>query len=485
MRKLKAITSLVVCVLMCSCSANYRLADKEEKLNTNGTDMTKFHRVATKDKGLALRFPGYLIGIEKTYKSNNLGESWFCEDNMLPDFRPTTDENQVAIKQAKSILDDCKPTVISHIVKYQLSDKKPNSMPFISEQFIYDLYSKDIELHKPLSKDDPILTGQIALSRLEAELSQQPFQYSHIFLFAMGWNTDQQEAIRNYNSLITNLIESDQAPDNFNPLFIGITWPSEWSWGVFLDKLLSYPIKADDADEIGLKWVYPVLTDILKPLKREHNVPIVALGHSFGARMITRAVFAHELLKPNENNTEGTKVDLVVALQGAFSVNRFFKESGFEGNPYKNHSTAANKIVMTWSEHDTANPIAKFVSGALHVGGKPGFDKAHTYACDNQSEPLFTFYEIQSPEQTDKHYHKLYQGVVPTGGSPAWHHDLHNESRIAYVNASELIHYDVYQKGGGAHSDIYTPGVASFLWDVINTSLSSAETALNSSANLE
>ena len=38
----------------------------------------------------------------------------------------------------------------------------------------------------------------------------------------------------------------------------------------------------------------------------------------------------------------------------------------------------------------------------------------------------------------------------------------------AIVDATNLIRRKPYGKGGSAHSDVFTPGIASFIWDCIS-----------------
>lgn len=72
---------------------------------------------------------------------------------------------------------------------------------------------------------------------------------SHVLVYFMGWNTPQWEALQNYRDLYHNLM-STAKEDNatFNPLFIGVTWPSTGSPTISGS---DYGIKAKDADEVG------------------------------------------------------------------------------------------------------------------------------------------------------------------------------------------------------------------------------------------
>jgi hypothetical protein len=49
-----------------------------------------------------------------------------------------------------------------------------------------------------------------------------------------------------------------------------------------------------------------------------------------------------------------------------------------------------------------------------------------------------------------------------------WKLSFSDSSKISIVDASELIYYNVHFKPLRAHNDIYTPGIAEFIWNCIN-----------------
>ena len=242
--------------------------------------------------------------------------------------------------------------------------------------------------------------GWRAIDRLtaaiEAMLVQARPAYTHILVLSMGWNTDQVESVRGYNALIGNIIAQarlERTPDGqlFNPLVIGITWPSVWGGDSFFNTinlvthLFSYPNKADDADEIGYTIANYLVNNIVFKLKAKYKLKVVLIGHSFGARILSRAMFSANLLKGRPNE-EGDATDLFVGLQGAFSVRRFDKDhqlpfpiwlfSEGEGSPYMNYHELKGRVVLTWSESDAANPVAQWITGAAHAGGKASYKES-------------------------------------------------------------------------------------------------------------
>lgn len=423
------------------------------------------HRVVEDVAGLGYRFPGYLIGIEKAAKTK------ICAtDDCGASLRDLTGRGTYKPelqRQLKDLFDDGEGLFVTHVVRYT---HEAEPLPHLQGCFLYNLYANRAPENSPLKPDGctnalagnpdaAYLSTNTALSALELDLErelaaarQAHRPYSHILLFSMGWNTTQLEAIRNYNSLIGQMMNAAAADPNprkppFRPLFIGLSWPSQWR-GFSLIKALSYPAKANDADEAGAFWVNLLLHRKLLPLaaRQPEPLPIVLLGHSFGARIVTRAAFSPEILGPAPGGAELQKVDLVIALEGAFSVNRFLEErkQGKEGAPYAKYECYAGKVVLTWSEHDKANPIANLFTGANHVGGKPGFERAST-----------------SP------YSRYFERFAWTGALPAAPALTNEADKIAMINVSSIVRTSTYTKGGRAHSDIYNREVGELLWRLI------------------
>jgi hypothetical protein len=51
----------------------------------------------------------------------------------------------------------------------------------------------------------------------------------------------------------------------------------------------------------------------------------------------------------------------------------------------------------------------------------------------------------------------------------AWRKSLKDSCRIAMIDASEIVKKEAYNKGGTAHSDIYTPAIAQLIWDALES----------------
>ncbi|MCH8078616.1 MAG: alpha/beta hydrolase [Proteobacteria bacterium] len=483
MRRLSIILFITFCFMVSSitgCSNNAKLSVPEKQFDTGGNDLSVFHRVAEHDLGLGLRFPGIIVGIEKAARENidaGICTLWWGKGQEYDDLDPDLfHKNSKLHKNIQKTLNDCKRMFVSHIVDYKVT-KKHNGFEYIEENVLYSAYKKPVEGNR---YKNAYARGQEALiqglgnelrKKVESVKDQEP--YTHILLFSMGWNTDQQESMRNYNSLITQMINA--ANVTFKPLFIGISWPSEWSWPVLegLGKVLSYPVKSSDADEVALLQVNPLLYEVLIDLKHHYDIPLILLGHSFGARLITRSVFglpAQRTRQPQSDN-----IDLVISLQGAFSVNRFIMDNGNEGSPYADFANHAKKFILTWSEFDSANPIAAFVTFAKHSGGIPGY-KQSLKAPDIFQQFVILCEHIDNDDnkecKTDKHYDIKFQCVSTEPGDkcvnrPIWDQSFKNGNTISMIDSSQIIFREPHNKGGKAHSDIYTHAIANFVWDAI------------------
>ncbi len=473
--------------LIAACSGEPKLIEAEKLLGTDGTDLAKFHKLAEADRGLSLNFPGYIIGIEKSRQDslNNGSCSIFSGHDeevdklnrqAFIDELQDADEGEQYYDRVRGILSDCKRMYVSHIVSYDIDPQAV--FPLVQEKRLFSVYSKpymdayinaDVA-HRPNIFQDGLRQLGRLTDTIRAEVATGA--YTHILFYSMGWNTDQQEAIRNYNSLIGQL--QARGDDSFHPLFIGLTWPSEWTWPWALEALgkpLSYVVKAPDADEVGVLWGSYILRKILIPAKQASpDIPLILLGHSFGARVITRSVFGYPGQFPELAQHSAEDIDLVLAIQGAFSVNRFVNDAGIEGAPYQNYRDYAKKFVLTWSRNDTANPLAAFATGGKHAGGKPGYKSSLEYP------EVFDQFRINVEPDLDCNYDLVYTGtsissdeaVAPEAQQNEWAAIGQSAARVAMVDASDLVRFTPYNKGGKSHSDIYTPGMADFIWDVIS-----------------
>lgn len=264
---------------------------------------------------------------------------------------------------------------------------------------------------------------------------------SHIFLMSMGWNNDQNESIKRYN-IIMNHIKQYASAENvqdFNLIVIGLTWPSVWGGSAnskivnAVGHLTSYANKANDADEIGFTIANWVLNEKLLRLKdslREsgQQIKIVVIGHSMGARLLSRAVFSERYLR-STRTIRSAEVDLFIGLQGAFSANRFIAGAGLEGSPYSDFGQRQTKVVLTSSKFDLANLAAAW---SRNVGDVSGLNVAQSA--------------------------KLVFDVVKWNGERG---DLPVGAKVLMIDAQKIV------RGGNAHNDILDKEMGFLIWSLV------------------
>ncbi|WP_249324715.1 hypothetical protein [Enterobacter mori] len=488
------------CSTVSSCSnSDTVMAPYEKKLELNDTTTRSFHSMLYYPSGIALHSPGYIIGVEKSPIRIIGGPS---------EIKPLTKNNR-------------KSMFISHIIKNDFNVINGNSAtPYITSSycFVYNSYiseelvdksnidlakingwdackisssiedAKDAELRSFYKNSDVGITA--LKSNIKHDLKSGA--YSHILIIVMGWNTSQSDAIRNFNDITGNIItasleQQDDVKENpssstsnmliprvrviksfeknnlpFRPLVIGITWPSYWS--TRLDNVASYPNKANDADELGLIWLNKIINQTIPESMSESGIklPVIAIGHSFGARAMTRALFSSPLIK--NDTTVSSPVNLAVSLQGAMSINRFFPGLSEEGAPYRDYMRLSNtKLVLTASKFDSAVKFAKWTDPA-------GAVKSYVKAC---TQPVYSgIFHCMTASDTSATEEKGKFSLCNRGDTSEKCTNplkIINESRmIDYIDTSNgITQFNSFGTGGDAHSDIYRLPMGRLLWRLI------------------
>lgn len=287
------------------------------------------------------------------------------------------------------------------------------------------------------SADKAVAASWPALAVLGSDLQRRIAlsRPSHVIVYTMGWNTEQLEAMDNFRDLAGQLAAAArEAGDTaFKPLVIGVTWPSTGRPTV---PGSDYGIKAKDADEVGAIWLNLLINRELRRLKAAGGFKLVVVGHSFGARATSRAVFSAPLV----SSDMAPLVDLLIGLQGAYSFQRYLgaedgdAPEGVEGAPYHQHATQAGLVALTSSRHDSAVTAARHAR--FFVGSNAVFQRTQdeAYAADF------------SHASTDD------SGRLPS--TPAC-----DPRRVLMIDASSVITGNKPGTGGGAHSMIYTPAI--------------------------
>lgn len=488
------------CSAASSCSnTDTVMAPYEKKLELNGATTRSFHSMLYYPSGIALHSPGYIIGVEKSptriiggpseiksLTKHNI-KSMFVSHIIKNDF------NVINEKSATPYITSNYCFVYNSYISKELIDKSSIDIAKISGWNACDISSSVED-----AKDALLLSfynnSNVGLSALKSNLKHdlKSGAYSHILIIVMGWNTSQSDAIRNFNDITGNIItasleQQDEVKENpsspasnmlihrvrviksseknnlsFRPLVIGITWPSYWS--TRLDNVASYPNKANDADELGLIWLNKIINQTIPESMSESGskLPVIAIGHSFGARAMTRALFSSPSIK--KDTTVSSPVNLAVSLQGAMSINRFFPELSEEGAPYGDYMKLGNtKLVLTASKFDSAVKFAKWTDPA-------GAVKSYVKAC---TQPVYsgTFHCMTASDTSATETHGKFSLCNRGDTSEKCTNPLNgiNGARVIdYIDTSNgITQFNSFGTGGDAHSDIYRLPMGRLLWRLI------------------
>ncbi len=336
--------------------------------------------------------PTYLVGVEKRPRAEARWEKGEYLEHLAEPTRerhPGLTEFDVRKQRRRmaGYFNDSKVLVVTHIVKTESG---------LIADYLYNTYDPatpprpqymdgKVWVKEPAARQT-VPAGLGALDDLESSLRSaiERDGHTHVLVMCMGWANDQEEAMLRYRMITDNLVavaeeraRAEGRASTFKPLVVAFSWPSQW-WGAADTKtrrtighLFSYFNKTDDADELGLLIINRLVHGHLARAVPE-EVPIVLIGHSLGARALSRAVYSDDLLKTRAEN--GRRPDLLVSLQPAYSARRWVSREGRldlgssgEGAPYLVAGERRNFI--TTSEHDTANPLALW---AGHLGGHRG-----------------------------------------------------------------------------------------------------------------
>lgn len=517
-----AVTSLIACS---TTDTQTVMEPYETELGVGTLNAKNFHTLLHFPSGTALHYPGYIVALEKSPQVIVGGPkpypqvSFVRSGQYIRSEQPSAGDTSNVISRFQR--NDSKAMFVSHIVQNRTyTNTAVPGKPYTSTDhcFVYNAYAA-----KPLAliKEDYDLAkisdwhacdiatnldlvdaktqqlydyGKYALVSLQTNLTQdlKDGSYTHVLVIIMGWNTSQQEAVRNFNDLTGNVIAASLEPQSkrenaevdrqvalappritnapFRPLVVGVTWPSYWSNTV--GNALSYSNKAGDADEIGLSWLNKIINEVIPNslAASGSQARVVTLGHSFGARAMTRAVFSSPALVPIDNQFPDqtmitSPVDLAVALQGAMSINRFVPELSSEGAPYRDFAQLKKtRLVYTAAANDSATG-APYVLWTSPAGSISSYRKA----CDDPASPYSGIFECMTASDTS---------AIPSGtfslckrGQPDCQAPATLDAalqKVVYIDASNgITEFNSPGSGGHAHSDIYRLPMGRLLWTLI------------------
>lgn len=502
------VTIVAVALAMTGCASTQGTAGKsvfsatETELDTGGKAQEIFHALAYYPTEYALQYPGIVVGVEKSKELK-------VKRGAVPEAIDTAavfvrgDDKANGFLRARLLgdpkaLGESKVMFISHVLRTspQSGQEKP------SHCFLYNVYRPetgpgraDIDGVPSCNDREPDAVDYFsgswqAIKGVKQALKRdlESGHYTHLVVIVMGWNTRQTEAIQNFNSLVGRLEQTASEPPHgeskkdFRPYVLGVTWPSEWSsgWADDAVHLASLIDKADDADELGSGWLGALINYAVRPALGEtaqarpdvSPTKLLVIGHSFGARATSHAICRGSLLKAPEDLKivdqgvlEKGQVDWLVGLQGAYSLNRFGNTgAGLIDLRYDPDCEAARHLIFTASSHDGAANIGGFESGLQHAllgrdanyaGNLRSFDNVLSGAL---SVPKFATYRTTLKPGQAAGSGEVDPPVAPGDRTPR---------KFIYVDASNVIYFNSYGTGAGAHSDIYRTATARVLWSLM------------------
>ncbi|MBE7636296.1 hypothetical protein GUA87_05530 [Sneathiella sp. P13V-1] len=486
---MRSFAILAVGLFLTGCS-NYTsyLHETEAAIGTESQATKIMHTSVDFPRGISLTMPGYVIGVEKAPRENVTTARWQISPRSLKQDHPRiAGAGARTYSRADAVYTDSKAHIITHVMKFDVQSSPISGYQRVKGCALYNLYEDDeagaeieCQNHLPALPKKELKKAfdhsWNALDKFKESFLEQlsgDNAPTHVIVYVMGWNTPQIEAYRNFNSLAGHLIdaaEADKAKE-FRPLIIGVTWPSLWRGVTLLPNFISQPVsyrnKADDADELGLTWLGALIHDVLPAVRDQVNrekgryIPIITVGHSFGARAVSRAVFTGPTIARDPNNTPKHNrhrvADVMIGLQGAFSKNRFHPKNGEgrEGQPYDQFRYQAGQTILTASRHDKAIDLGFWVDAA---GNEESWD-AECAGPEAANNPLFNCQNLLEREKFIPLLRSL-PAKACQGNDP-------ESCRIQYVRLDPIVRFNAAETGGGAHSDIYRAPIGQLTWEMI------------------
>jgi hypothetical protein len=461
MKTVLRLAAVATLALLGACDHPRYYATAEYSLATEGRFASQGHFAVYYPNEIALDFPGYVVGIELVERMTHVRPGDLNVDQIvhaggtmtrladkLREGVPPAEANARGPWSAGEI------PVISQVLRY--GGRSPGN----ENCALYSLYqSSDPALmnfcgghRRPrignwASYQSAFADSWEAVDVLGAAMREdlESGRYSHLVVAMMGWRTAQEEAIRNFNSLVRAIRMAGN--ESFRPLFVGITWAAPWG-GRWLDPVMesiSYPETAELADIIGLTWVGVLTERVVMPLGQE--LPTFFITHSFGSRAALTAVCVGPVIRRDASVARmpvNGSVDRVIGFQAALSLQRFKKQwvPFYEDVNFPNGCDRAKSVVLTTSRHDAA---ARTIVWADLAGNY----RYYRSFCRENSATLVSCTSVDESGAIEGSYDEA--------------------RKILYLDATKLLRYRAPGTNGGAHSDIFRPPAGRLIWNLIST----------------
>jgi hypothetical protein len=418
----------------------------------------EFHDAAFNPLAYATQYPFYLLGIEKPRgnSSNPYAIANATAGEKYPAFKLTNlKASKYDLKDIESVLDDPRPLVLTHVLSARQNNKNDETLR--DGCFVYNVYQDEKSApwcqHRQLTKvkkgkENWPSEGWRGLDKLGDEIKEAAKRENatHIIMLATGWNTAEYESFRDFSYWMKQLTKDFEGKENFRPIFVGISWESAWPSGFWAQMPFgSWATKGNDADAIGFTWANYLLNDILKPAAMNSGAEMVAIGHSFGSRIILGAHYTRDIIIRKAQRSDDLPITLI-GLQAAFPTGRFTQKEGWE-HPYGAMQKGTATVAITTSSLDEATGTIGF--GTAYIGGSGGLKTLSGKADIYKSVialPVFG---------TDE------------SGKPA---TAPSDKLVSIYDATPFVKCELPGTASGAHSDVYDMEMGRFMGEVIRAS---------------
>lgn len=436
---------IAIAVLLGGCSSPRYYWQAEHRLKTDDFFLSQGHFAVYYPAGIQLSFPGYIVGIEDSDKAATVDEGDLVVDRVT--------HAGSSITQLSDVLAEG-PQVpyISQVIHYTGESLGAGNCA------LYSLYQSDLpdlvqfchgnkqpRIGAWSEYRSAYVDSWHAIDLLKEALQRDVAtgKYTHLVVAMMGWRTPQEEAIRNFNSIMRSL--QIAAGGKLRPLFVGITWVGPWA-GRWLDpivEVISYGNIANLADIVGLTWLGVLTDEIVIPLSDQ--VDTVFITHSFGARAASTAICIGPAIRRNATTARERppgSVGHLIGFEAAFSLQRFKKERLFpiyEDIFFPADCARAKSIVLTASASDSATRTILWAD----LAGNYRYFRSF---CRSNGSLV---------------------SCVPVDKSGDLKGEYDASKRVLYLDASELIRFKAPGTDGGGHSDIFRPPVGHLIWNIL------------------
>jgi hypothetical protein len=349
-----------------ACKAPWAAEKKEQKkiakkFGTNAPHKSLFHSLAVQQE-MKQQFDGVLLCYEKI-SCDNISSEHFSGDSV----RKLYAIDPESLYKERGMLRQAKQTL--QILNAKSFITLTHSFSFFDGQkeTLYNIYDKQFPASYNLYD-----SSKISLDRVELLLKSrlQTGKYTHIVLMSTGWNNEQEKSIFHYNNWLTSIKAAVDSNEQFRPLYVALTWPS-FRASRFQKNYtgVDYFQSQNNSDEIGMTHMNYLIWQVLEPLAEFYKKPLIVLGHSFGARMLSRASYAAEytsLVKKGKDRIQ--KIDCFIAFQGAYRLARHTggsKNAGDQSIYTGPGPSPWSRFISTTSTNDVPIKAGKIFGGFM------------------------------------------------------------------------------------------------------------------------